>query len=123
MIGVLLATVIAFAALIWIAVYVFREQASRSIKVSEELNDDRTPTLEYAVPTGQDPAVILAALESAGYTATADPHHAHQRVLVACPDGVDRQRSQVRSVIESASVTAMDDGVPIQPDVRFRDET
>ena len=123
MIGVLLATVIAIAALIWIAVYVFREQASRSIKVSEELNDDRTPTLEYAVPTGQDPAVILAALESAGYTATADPHHAHQRVLVACPDGVDQQRSQVRSVIESASVTAMDDGVPIQPDVRFRDET
>jgi hypothetical protein len=122
MIGVLLATVLAFAALAWLVLYVVREQAAKRIRVSEVLHDDHTPTLEYSVPTGQDPAVILAALERAGYTATADPNHGHQRVLVACPAGMDQQRSEVRSVIESASVTAMDDGVPLEVDVRFRDE-
>jgi hypothetical protein len=122
MVGVLIATVIAFAALLWLAVYAFREQAAKRIRVSEALHEERTPTLEYAVPTGQDPTVILAALEKAGYTATSDPNHAHQRVLVACPGGVDRQRDRVRSVIESASVTAIDDGVPLQVNVRFRDE-
>ena len=122
MLGVTIATVIGVVALIWIVLYVVREQVSARQRVDEALHADETPTLEYAVPTGQDPAVILAALERAGYTATADPHHAYQRVLIACPDGLDRQRARVRSVIESASVTAPQDGVPIEADVQFVDE-
>jgi hypothetical protein len=122
MLGVLIATVIAFAAIIWIVLYVLRQQVAEREQVSEELHSPQTPTLEYAVPTGQDPTVIVAALEKAGYTATADPHHAHQRLLVACPEGVDRDREEVRSVIESASVTAPQDGVPLKTDVQFVDE-
>ena len=122
MLGVMIATVIAVVALIWIVMYVVREEVAKRQRVDEELHSDAVPTLEYAVPTGQDPTVILAALERAGYTATADPHHAHQRVLIACPEGLDRQRARVRSVIESASVTAPQDGVPIEADVHFVDE-
>lgn len=99
MFGVLIATVIAVAAIVWIVMYVVRQQVVEREQVSEELHAPQTPTLEYAVPTGQDPTVIIAALEKAGYTATANPHHAHQRLLVACPEGVDRERERVREVI------------------------
>jgi len=105
-----------------IVLYVVREQVKHREQVDAELSDPRTSTLEYVVPTGQDPAVILAPLEQAGYTATVDPSGAHQIVMVHCPAGRDRERARVRSLIESANVTAPQDGVPISVDVRFRDE-
>jgi hypothetical protein len=102
--------------------YVLREHTAKRERVDGELHDARTPTLEYAVPTGQDPAVILAALTREGYTATVDSQAAHQIVLVKCPQGLEAQREGVRAAIESADVTTADDGVPIRVDVRFRDE-
>lgn len=122
MAGVLVATLLAIVALVWIVVYVVREEASKRQHVDHELNDERVPTLEYAVPTGQDPAAILAALEGEGYTATVDPHPTEQVVLIACPAGLDRQRAQVRSIIASADTTIQEDGGPVGVDVRFRDE-
>jgi hypothetical protein len=122
MAGVLVATLVAVIALVWIMLYALRQHVSRRERIDEELHQDATPTLEYDVPTGQDPTVIVAALDRAGYTATSDPHHSHQLVLVACPAGLDRERAHVRAVIESASVTTPQDGVPLQADVRFRDE-
>jgi hypothetical protein len=103
--------------------FVLRAHAAKRERVDEELHDARTPTLEYAVPTGQDPAVILAALHREGYTATVDPNAAHQIVMVKCPEGLEAQRERVRSAIESANVTTADDGIPLRVDVRFRDET
>jgi hypothetical protein len=103
--------------------YVLRGQVRHRQHVDEVIDDERTPTLEYEVPTGQDPSVILAALTRDGYTATVDPSGAHQVVSIACPTGVDRERARVRSVIESANVTAPDDGAPVDVEVRFRDET
>jgi len=122
MAGVLIATVLAVGALVWIVVYVVRQESIRRARIDEELHDARMPTLEYEVPTGQDPAVILAALEREGYTATVDPAHVHQLMLIACPFGVDRERARVRAVIEAATVSAMADGVPTQVEVRFCDE-
>jgi hypothetical protein len=95
----------------------------RQNRIHEELNSPQTPTLEYVVPTGQDPAVVLAALEGAGFTATNRRTPSDQRVLVACPEGLDRQRARVRAVIASAATTTtQQDGVPVQTDVRFTDE-
>jgi hypothetical protein len=117
-----------FAAVLVLALiilYVVRQQTGflhRHAEVDRELHDPRTPTLEYDIPTGQDPTVIRAALEREGYITTVDTEHAHQRVLIACPSGVDRERGHVRAVIQSASVSTQDDGVPLQLDVRFRDE-
>ena len=119
------AVVAAILALGLITLYVLREQKGflrRHEEVDEELHSDRTPTLAYEVPVGQDPAVILAALGRAGYTATSDSTHPRQTVLIACPGGIEGERRRVRAVIESASVTTPDDGVPIRVDVRFRDE-
>ena len=96
--------------------------ARRHNRVHEELHEDRTPTLEYAVPVGQDPTVVLAALQQAGVTATSDPTHPHQTVLIRCPAGVDAQREGVRRVIESADVTTPEDGARVPHRVQFRDE-
>src|SRR3954469_16126595 len=92
----ILVSLLALGALV---LYLLRDQSIERDRVDRRLHDPATPTLEYAVPTGQDPVRILAALELAGFTASVDPHHTHQHVLVGCPDGVDRQRTLVRSVI------------------------
>ena len=122
MAGVLVAVLLAIAALVWVVVYVVRAETTKRKQVDHELHEERTPTLAYAVPTGQDPAVILAALESEGYTATVDPHHTQQVVLIACPAGLDRDRAQVRSIIASADATTLDDGARVDVDVQFLDE-
>jgi hypothetical protein len=122
MAGVLIATVVALVAVVWIIVYSLREHTAKRERIDDALEGERIPTLEYDVPTGQDPSAILAALERAGYTATVDSHHAHQQVLVACPGGADRERGHVRTVIASATVTTPDGDVPLEPDVRFGDE-
>ena len=106
----ILAGIVALGALV---LWVLRDQSIEREQVGRQLHDPGTPTLEYEVPTGQDPVDILAALELAGFTASVDPHHTHQHVLVGCPDGVDRQRPLVRSVIGSTGLSA----------VRFVDET
>jgi hypothetical protein len=113
---------VALVALGALALYLLKEQSIERERIDKELHDERTPTLEYIVPTGQDPVGIMAALERAGYTASVDPHHTHQHVLIACPGGIDRQRAQVRSLIASAGVTTPEDGVPVRVVVRFRDE-
>ena len=103
---------VALVALSALGLYVLREQSIARERIEEELHDPHTLTLEYSVPTGQDPAHILAALERAGYIAGVDPHGVHQVVVVRCPEGPDRARTSVRALIESAKVG----------EVRFRDE-
>lgn len=113
---------VALVALGALVVYVLRQQSIEREQVDAQLHDGHTPTLQYSVPTGQDPVVILAALESAGYTAVVDPHGAHQTVIVGCPEGTEHERNRVRTVIESAGVSALQDGAPVHAEVRFRDE-
>src|SRR3954447_10303685 len=122
MAGLAIVLVLSLVVIAWVAFAAFRGKVREREQVDEELHDERVPTLEYAVPTGQDPVVILTALEREGYTATVDATHPQQVVLIACPGGVDRQRAHVRAVIESASVTTPQDGVPLEQDVRFLDE-
>lgn len=114
---VFLIAIVAVGALV---MYVLREQSLGRERIEDELHDTRTPTLEYAVPTGQDPVTILAALERAGYVAGVDSHGAHQVVMVKCPEGPDHDRTRVRSIIESTHVGPEE--VPTRTVVRFRDE-
>ena len=103
---------ISLVALGSLALYVLREQSLAREHVEAELHDAHTPKLEFSVPTGQDPALILAALERAGFTAGVDPHGVHQVVMVKCPEGADRARREVREVI----------GASLHTEVHFRDE-
>jgi len=99
-----------------------RSWSSRSRRTAEELAGP-APTLDYVVPPGQDPAVVLNALATEGYAVRAAP--ARTRLLhVSCPAGPDRDRAHVRATIASVHHTAIDAGAPMEPgEVRFTDET
>jgi hypothetical protein len=78
------------------------------------------PTLRYHVPEGQDPAAVMAALETEGYAATLSPGPATHEVLIPCESGVDRERAHVRAVIAHASLNM--EGDPGDHPVVFADE-
>lgn len=114
----------AILALALIVLYVAREQTGflrHRERVDRALHAE-VPTLEYEVPLGQDPTVVIAALDRAGYTTTTDQTHPRQTLLIACPGGIEGEREHVRAIIGSANVTTPEDGIPLDPDVRFRDE-
>jgi heme/copper-type cytochrome/quinol oxidase subunit 2 len=123
MVGFAILVVLVAGLVLGAVAYVLREHSAKRERVDEELHETRTPTLEYVVPTGLDPAVILAALHREGYTATVDSQAAHQVVLVECPLGLEAQRDAVRAAIESADTSSSDHEVPVPTNVRFRDET
>jgi hypothetical protein len=83
---------------------------------------ERSNTLRYTPPPGQDPAVVILALDRAGFAS--EPHSDEEpgRVVIACPDGVERDRERIRTVIESADTTSLTEGVTTRPTVRFEDE-
>ncbi len=76
-------------------------------------------TLEYVVPVGQDPSVLVAALGHAGYTAVAELHSGTEVLVVECPEG---ERRQVRSIIEASRTTTVYGGELALGTVRFEDE-
>lgn len=114
---------VALVAIVALAMYLLRDESLNRERVEAELHDPGTPKLEYVVPTGEDPTIVLAALERAGYTAGVDSRGAHQVVLVKCPDGRDVSRTAVRNVIATAGTTTPRQEVHTRPDVQFRDET
>jgi hypothetical protein len=87
----------------------------------EAIADPDVETLRYAVPTGQDPAVLTTALLHEGYEATSEPApHGHD-LLVACPPG---QRDRIRDVISRTDTASMEGPGPRLDTgrVRFADE-
>lgn len=80
-----------------------------------------TNRLVYVVPEGQDPAAVLADLDKAGYPASLEERSGDRVVGIECPQGIDRSRAVVRSVIAGAG-TAIEDGAPPELGVRFADE-
>jgi hypothetical protein len=120
--GALLIPVLIVLVLLVLGVVWLRRWGADRQRLADELNRPDTPTLEYTVPEGQDPAAVLLALENDGYVATTDPTDT-LLVRVHCPAGLDRERARVRAVIETVGVTAIDSGVPVHDGpVRFRDE-
>ena len=80
--------------------------------------------LRYRVPTGQDPAVVVAALTKAGFTAEAVPVPEGHDVVVSLAEDRERDRSRVRDAIAQADVSAIGgEGTSYElPPVRFLDE-
>jgi len=92
-------------------------------RASEREIPDDMPRLEYEVPVGQDPVVVLTALGRAGYVTSTD-HIDHQRVRIACPGGIEPERAHVRTATSAIHTTAISGGMPMDPgQVRFIDES
>jgi hypothetical protein len=120
--GALLVPLVIIVVLVVLALVAARAWMGRRTEVADELASPESPTLDYVVPAGQDPVVVLTALSADGYVATADPTDVHL-IHISCPSGEDRERARVRATIESVHTTAIDDGAPIDSGpVRFVDE-
>ena len=91
-------------------------------KTDERLHSPGAQTLNYIVPEGQDPTILVTALHHAGYEVVADPAGGEQRLLIGCPGGREADRAAIRAVIEHVQTTGID-GVGLRVDhARFEDE-
>ena len=112
----------ALVAVIGLIARLLKDESLTRERVQAHLHDDATTTLDYVVPTGEDPVVAVAALERAGYTVAVDSHGAHQLVVVEYAGEPDQARATVRAIIDSAHAGATMDGRPAPSSARFRDE-
>ena len=107
-----------------IAVGVFLAWGLRGMVFSEtatekQLHRPGAHTLEYAVPNGQDPSVLIAALGHAGFTAVTELRAGNEVLVVECEES---QRRDVRSIIEDTRTTTVEGGQLAVGAVRFEDE-
>lgn len=78
-----------------------------------------THTVGYVVPEGQDPAVLMAAVTGADYTAMVDTTGGTERLLVECEA---HARDELRRVLESVHSPAWDGSDARVEHVVFDDE-
>lgn len=78
-----------------------------------------THTVAYVVPEGQDPAILMAAVAVAGFTAMVDASGGTSRVVVACDE---HARGQVRKALEDVHRWGVDGSDMLVEHVAFDDE-
>lgn len=118
-----LLAVLLVLAVVAVAAWILRQRVVAEGAKEQHLLDPASTTLVYAVPPGQAPAVLVAALEGRGYAAAADVTEGPQLLRVAAP-GRALDRDAVRTVIAGAGSTSVEGGGdPVQgARVRFEDE-
>ena len=87
--------------LLGVVLMMWLNRVSAHTRERHEALSESPTTLRYAVPEGQDPAVVIAALERAGYTAVRGPAPSMDDdgdVLIDSPHGTP-DREKVREVI------------------------
>jgi len=124
--GAILVPVILLLIVLVAVAVVIKRFGGREIDHSDRLQNADRPTLRYEVPAGQDQAMVLAELRSAGYDASPDsePGPSSPIVIIGMPGGGAPDREELRARLARTSVN-VDPGVeaPIQrPPVRFLDE-
>ena len=101
-------------------------RGGKSLRAMAEHNEalaEDPRTLDYVVPEGQDPAVVVAALNVNGLDAAPGHEDGRQLVHIACPPDNSATREQAREVIAGIGTTSLDAGVPLDASpVRFVDE-
>lgn len=110
------------AVVAWIA---YSARATGRVVKKAEAQDTRNPHVEilrYRLPDGQDPAVLIAALEMEGYEADLEVESSGRYLLVECPSGRDRERARVRNVLAQNQMASLE-GPPIYAGrIVFEDE-
>lgn len=120
--AVAIIAVVVLAIVAWLLFHAYAGKAGKEAEEHQAPGDPGVETLRYWVPDAQDPTVIIAALDRAGYQATLDDVRGDKHLAVACPAGRDRERARVRSVIEEADTTSIE-GPQFNPGkVTFEDE-
>jgi hypothetical protein len=117
----ILAVVLVVAILVAIGL-MLRRRTDAVASRADTLEAPDTDTLSYTLPPGQDPALVVAALERDGFTALSPVTGGRPQVLIECPQGRDRAREPVRRALENVGSTGFE-GAPVdRNEVRFDDE-
>lgn len=106
-------------AIVWGAVRYFRR---REDAVKEAVATGEVEALRYHVPTGQDPAAIMAALQTAGYDAMPATAGVTQDLLIVARNGGRVDRAAVRHVIEHDADLNLEGDPSPTDSARFADE-
>ena len=119
----MLALILAFIGVVmvtWSLMWELRRATFDEAREETRLRDPRNTALSYAVPDGQDPAVLSAALAGAGFRSLGILQHGVERLLIDCPSEDDRGR--VRDIIEHVRRTGFAGDEIVVSHVRFDDE-
>jgi hypothetical protein len=120
-VGALVAVVLAVIGW-WVFSTLAAGRMGRQAEQQHAPGDPHVETLRYVMPDGQDPAVVISTLDSAGYTADLDVVAGDKQIVIACPAGRDRERARVRSVLGASDTTSLE-GPQFTPGrVTFEDE-
>jgi hypothetical protein len=112
--------VVGLLAVLVVVLLVMRNFSREEGRLDTELHAPGARTLRYAVPDGQDPAVLVAALSHGGFRSVADLEGGTEVLLVENLHEGDRAR--VRDIIEHVNSTGFA-GAPMQVGhVSFEDE-
>lgn len=112
--------IVAFLVVGLLVAFALRRWTLDEARFEARVHDPEAHAVAYDVPVGQDPAVLLAALDRAGYKAASDMDHGVERVLVPCP--TEHDRAQVRSIIEHVHSTSFEGAEMNVAHVSFEDE-
>jgi hypothetical protein len=120
--GLIIAIVIILIVL-GVLVYMLSGAAAfKTMKAADHDEAEGVDSLHYHVPTGQDPTVLLAALQEAGYVVSPDLDDGEHVVTIACPGGREQERPKVRAVIGEANTTTLEGPAFDLDTVTFDDE-
>ena len=124
--GAVLVPVIMLVIVIALAAVAIKRFSRANVEHSDQLQYADRPTLRYVVPTGQDPALVVAELRKAGYDVSpdADPGPSSPVVIIGSHDG-EPDREAVRQTLADIDGTNIvpNESAPVQRDrVRFVDE-
>jgi hypothetical protein len=107
--GAFLVPVILLVIVVALGVVAVKRFSRAEVARSDRLQSPERPTLRYQVPSGQDPAAVVAALRAAGYDASPDsePGPSSPIVIVGGKQGATPDREAVRATLVEASGTHM----------------
>ncbi len=115
---VLVMLMVGFVVVLVVVALGLRTWVAEQARTEARLLSPDAHTLAYAVPLGQDPAILMAAVATAGYTAVVDTR-GPERLLVECGE---QDRAKVRSVLEHVTRAGPDSGELRVDHVVFDDE-
>jgi len=104
---------------LFVLLLTFRRWTLDEARTEARLLSPDSHRVVYAVPDGQDPTVLMAALTGAGFVSVADTKAGVERLLVECEE---KDRARVREVIARVN-RDRSEGREVQvPPVSFEDD-
>ncbi len=113
--------VVVLGILVAIGVWMTMRSTKHASGTGHQKLDPVEGRLRYRVPTGQDPTVLIAALEREGFEAVPLFEGGHNYVVVSCTNP-EVERPRVRGIIAESSLTSPEGNTFDAEGVVFEDE-